>query len=190
MTEGIDMPVYTNLNMARMAFHQLRLKKSGKNTYAGYTYFELADFLPSALQIFADHKLCATISFTEDRAVMRVVDTEDGSHCFFESPIADAQTKGSLPIQALGSSHTYMRRYLWVLALEIVEHDGIEAMVGRDAPAAAVISIEQADNLIKLIEASGRSMDSVCDYYKINDIHDLPVAKYEHALGVLKKAVK
>lgn len=184
------MPVYTNLNMARMAFHHLRLKKTGKNSYAGYSYFELADFLPSALQIFADNKLCATISFTEDRAVMRVVDTEDGSHCFFESPIADAQTKGSLPIQALGSAHTYMRRYLWVLALEIVEHDGIEAMTGRASPAADTISVDQAGVLMDLIEKSGRSIDSVCDYYKIEDIHDLPLAKFEHARGVLSKGAK
>jgi hypothetical protein len=184
------MPVYNNLNMARMAFHQLRLKKTGKNTFAKYSYFELADFLPSALQIFADNKLCATISFTEDRAIMRVVDTEDGSHCFFESPLADAQTKGSLPIQALGSAHTYMRRYLWVLALEIVEHDGIEAMAGRETPKADTISLEQANELMSLIEASGRSMDSVCDYYKIEDIHDLPASKYEHARGVLSKGAK
>lgn len=184
------MPVYTNLNMARMAFHQLRLKKTGKNSYAGYSYFELADFLPSALQIFADNKLCATISFTEDRAVMRVVDTEDGSHCFFESPLADAQTKGSLPIQALGSSHTYMRRYLWVLALELVESDGIEAMAGKGAPNGDTITLEQANELMGLIEASGRSVDSVYDYYKIQDIHDLPASKYQHARGVLSKGAK
>lgn len=184
------MPVYNNLNAARMAFHQLKLKKTGKNTFAKYTYFELADFLPSALQIFADHKLCATISFTEDRAIMRVVDTEDGSHCFFESPLADAQTKGSLPIQALGSAHTYMRRYLWVLALEIVEHDGIEATAGRDAPKEETITPEQAEYLIGLIKKSGRSFESVCDYYQVAVIDHLPASKYEHAVGVLKKVSK
>ena len=188
------MPVYTNLNAARMAFHQLSLKKTGRNTFAKYSYFELSDFLPSALQIFADHNICAVISFTDNSCTMRVIDTIDGSQCFFESPIADAQTKGAIPIQALGSVHTYMRRYMWVLALEIVEHDGIEATAGSQtaapAPKGETISLEQAAELVGLIEASGRSMESVCDYYKITVIDDLPLAKYEHALSVLKKVLK
>jgi hypothetical protein len=185
------MPVHTNLNAARMAFHQLRLKKTGKNTYAGYTYFELADFLPAALQIFADHNLCATISFYETNCEMRIVDTTDGSLIIIQSPLADAQTKGSLPIQALGSQHTYMRRYLWLLALEAIESDGIEATNGKPSKAnEEYISLAQMNELYKLIDEVGASVDSMCDYYNVKDLHEFPVAKFESAKAVLQKRIK
>lgn len=187
------MPVYANLNAARLAFHQLNLKKSGKNEYAKYTYFELADFLPQALKIFAENNLCATITFTSNECMMRVVDIEDGSHCFFESPIADAQTKGSLPIQALGSTHTYMRRYMWLLALEIVEHDGIEAVAGkkgREPVEHEYISAGQAGELYDLIEKSGTSLDALTDYYQIETLEMLPLSKFQGLKANLMKRMK
>lgn len=186
------MPVYTNLNAARMAFHQLKLKKSGKNEYAKYTYYELADFLPAALQIFADHDLCAFISFDEGGCVMRIVDTSDGSDIVLKSPVADAQTKGSLPIQALGSTHTYMRRYMWGLAVELVESDGIEAVAGKkgNEPVDQAISADQLSELHDLIEKTGTSLEAMCDYYKVTVLDELPAAKYDSAKAVLMKRVK
>ena len=35
--------------------------------------------------------------------------------------------KGNQPIQNLGAVETYTRRYLWVAALEIVEHDALDS---------------------------------------------------------------
>jgi hypothetical protein len=185
------MPVHTNLNAARMAFHQLKLKKTGKNTYAGYSYFELADFLPSALQIFADYNLCATISFYETNCEMRITDTTDGSLIIIQSPLADAQTKGSLPIQALGSQHTYMRRYLWLLALEVIESDGIEATTGKPSNVSQdIITSEQVVELTKLIDAANASVESMCDYYNVKDLNDLPASKFAAAKAILEKRVK
>ena len=43
------------------------------------------------------------------------------------SPMAEAALKGCHPIQNLGAVETYTRRYLWVTALELVEHDAIDA---------------------------------------------------------------
>jgi hypothetical protein len=31
-------------------------------------------------------------------------------------------------IQNLGSTHTYMRRYLWLMCMEIVENDAVDAV--------------------------------------------------------------
>lgn len=184
------MPVYKNLNAARMAFHQLKLKKTGKNPYTGHSYFELSDFLPSALQIMADHDLCATILFRSDVCFMQVVDTVDGSSIMLESPTADAQTKGSLPIQALGSTHTYMRRYMWNLVLEIVEHDGIEATIGKkgnEPVAYEAINPKQLAELHDLIEKTGASIETMCDYYKVAVLDELPESKFEAAKAILSK---
>jgi len=189
------MPVYTNLNAARLAFHRLNLKKTGKNTFAKYSYYELSDILPAALQICAEHDLCPTISFTDTTCIMRLVDTVDGSHCFFESPIADAQTKGSSPIQAIGSTHTYMRRYMWVLCLEIVEHDGVEAVASKGpyvppAKPEPLINEAQWMELVDLCEATSTDVEAMCKYYKVAALDQLPKSKFDAAKANLVKKVK
>lgn len=124
------MSVYTKLNEARSNFHKLQLKKTGLNKFAGYSYFELSDFLIPALGVFKDAGLCAFISFGKEVATMTIVDIEDGSKIELTSPMAEAQLKGCHPIQNLGAVETYTRRYLWVSALEIVEHDAIDSSKG------------------------------------------------------------
>ena len=121
------MKVYQKLNAARKQFHTLQLKKTGLNKFAGYSYFELGDFLIPALNVFDENGLCAFISFGKDVATMTIVCTEDGSSVAITSPMAEAQLKGCHPIQNLGAVETYTRRYLWVAALEIVEHDALDS---------------------------------------------------------------
>ena len=129
--------VYTKLNQAREVFHQKKLKKSGLNKFAGYQYFELADFIIPALQIFEEHRLCAFISFTKEYADMRIVDIDNPQDVItISSPMSEASLKGCHPEKNLGAVQTYLRRYLWVAALEIVEHDALDATTGKkgDAP--------------------------------------------------------
>lgn len=120
--------IYQRLNDARTEFHSMKLKKTGHNKFAGYSYFELGDFLVPALQVFEAHGLCAQVSFTADYATLRIVNTDVPAEVIeFSSPMAEAQLKGCHPIQNLGAVQTYQRRYLWVAALEIVEHDALDS---------------------------------------------------------------
>lgn len=112
---------------ARLKLQNTKLKKSGKNTYAGYEYFELADFLPAVQTIFNDLGLCGVVSYAQDVATLTIVDTDDCSVIEIKSPMAEANLKGCHPIQNLGAVETYTRRYLWVTAMEIVEHDALDA---------------------------------------------------------------
>jgi hypothetical protein len=41
--------------------------------------------------------------------------------------MAEANLKGAHPIQNLGAVESYQRRYLWMTAMEIVEHDIIDS---------------------------------------------------------------
>lgn len=119
--------VYDKLQQARIKLQSVDLKKSGHNKFAGYRYFELADFLPTVNQIFAELKLCHTLEFSQDMATMRVIDTENGGCAKFTCPMAEANLKGCHPVQNLGASITYITRYLLVMAMAIVEHDAIDA---------------------------------------------------------------
>lgn len=119
--------VYEKLQQARLKLQSIELKKSGHNKFAGYRYFELADFLPTVNQIFVELKLCHTLEFYPDVAIMRVVDSENGGDVKFSCPMAEANLKGCHPVQNLGASITYITRYLLVMAMAIVEHDAIDS---------------------------------------------------------------
>jgi hypothetical protein len=122
------MNVYQKLNDARHKFHSTELKKSGHNKFAGYKYFELGDFIVPALSIFDEVGLTSIISFGKESADMRIINTDKPEEMIvIESPMSEANLKGCHPVQNLGAVQTYIRRYLWVAALEIVEHDALDS---------------------------------------------------------------
>jgi len=146
------MSIYKKLAEAREAFHGMNLKKSGKNTFAGYSYFELADFLIPGMRCMKDAGLVSIVSFEGSRAVMRIHEMEGDGVIEIESPRAEATLKGCHPIQNLGAEETYQRRYLWMAALEIVEHDAVDAsapVVASD-PTPAVTAIYAAESMDSL----------------------------------------
>jgi ERF superfamily len=127
------MNTYQKLNLARQMFHKKELKKSGLNKFVGYKYFELADFLIPALEIFYDVGLNSTIGFNKDIALMEIrnVESPDEHIIHISSPMSDAALKGCHPVQNLGAVQTYLTRYLWTQALCITEHDALDATTGN-----------------------------------------------------------
>lgn len=119
--------VHKKLMQARIALQNAPLKKSGHNKFAGYSYFELGDFIPTINQIFNEIGLCGVVSYDAEIASLTITDVDDGTSIVITSPMADANLKGCHPIQNLGAVETYTRRYLWVTAMEIVEHDALDS---------------------------------------------------------------
>jgi hypothetical protein len=119
--------VHKKLMAARIMLQNAPLKKSGHNKFAGYSYFELGDFIPTINQIFNEVGLCGVVSYDTEIASLTITDTDDGTSLVITSPMADANLKGCHPIQNLGAVETYTRRYLWVTAMEIVEHDALDS---------------------------------------------------------------
>ena len=119
--------VHKKLMQARIALQNAPLKKSGHNKFAGYSYFELGDFIPTINQIFNEIGLCGVVSYDSEIASLTITDVDDGTNIVITSPMADANLKGCHPIQNLGAVETYTRRYLWVTAMEIVEHDALDS---------------------------------------------------------------
>jgi len=121
------MGVHKKLMEARIALQAAPLKKSGHNKFAGYLYFELGDFLPQINEIFYRNGLCGVISYTKDYADLTITDVDDGTNIVISSPMVEANLKGAHAIQNLGAVETYQRRYLWMTAMEIVEHDALDS---------------------------------------------------------------
>jgi len=128
------MNVYKKLQDARTRLQRTALSKSGHNKFAGYQYFELGDFLPAIQEICNEVGLCGVINFTQDMASLTIFDTEAEGSVVFSSPMSTAALKGCHEVQNLGAVQTYLRRYLWTNAFEIVEHDALDAGVKDDKP--------------------------------------------------------
>jgi hypothetical protein len=126
------MSVHKKLMEARLELQGMKLNKSGHNKFAGYKYFELGDFLPAIQEIFAKRNLCGVVSYFPDVAVLTITDIDDGTYIHINSPMSTAALKGCHEVQNLGAVQTYLRRYLWVTAMEIVEHDALDAVTGAE----------------------------------------------------------
>jgi ERF superfamily len=179
------MTVFAKLNAARAAFHAKPLKKSGKNSFAGYSYFELGDFLIPALQVFETYGLCPIVSFTEHMAHLDLVDVDTGERILFTSPMADANMKGMHPIQNLGAVETYQRRYLYMAALEIVEHDAIDA--SEPLKDNGKISRDQLEKVQDLIDQTQSDVVAICKKLKINGLNEMTQEQFAYVTGVLEK---
>jgi hypothetical protein len=125
-----NMGVYKKLAEARKMMRSRTLKKSGHNKFAGYNYFELGDFLHPALEIFDQLGLISIVSFTKEQAELCVVDIEGGGEIIFTCPFGSAALKGCHEVQNMGACQTYNRRYLYTLALELLEHDALDSTTG------------------------------------------------------------
>lgn len=125
------MNVYEKLNKVRQEFAQSKIRKSGKNAYVGYDYFELADFLQPIQALCDKYGLATVISFTTEVATMKIVDVEKPADFIeFTSPMSEANLKNCHPVQNVGAVETYQRRYLYLVAFEIVENDTLEPVTG------------------------------------------------------------
>lgn len=152
-----NLNIYCKLQEVRSELIKKSLKKSGKNTHQNFAFFELGDFLPEATALFKENGLCPvfnledrlleknkTVTIKDEKEIITVenirkqyaiLNIHDGdSFIHFEIDAQDnvIYTKNGLalqqnPIQNLGAKITYLRRYLYLMALDIVENDIVEA---------------------------------------------------------------
>jgi hypothetical protein len=120
------MSVYKKLQGARHELSKANLKKTGHNSYGGWFYYELGDFIPTIHKLFDAAGLCGVVTFGEV-ATLTIYDADSEGKIEFSTPIVYAEAAKGQPIQMLGSTHTYLRRYLWLMAMELVEADAVDA---------------------------------------------------------------
>ena len=180
------MNIYEKLQEARVELQGMNLKKSGKNSFAQYDYFELADFMPHINRIMLEKKLTGFCSFTEDLASLTLVNSEKPEErIVFTSPMSKANLKGCHEVQNLGAVETYQRRYLYTTAVEIVEADLLDTLTGAPNQ-----SLSKNENLKPEGKTSKEQSTKEIEYADMNAREALYVAvgedkaKYE---ALLKK---
>ena len=187
------MNIFKKLQTARVMLQELNLKKSGMNKFAGFKYFELGDFIPYINVIFEELGLFSAFNIHDNIATLTIVNIEKPDETyFFSSPTADASIKGTTPVQSLGGVHTYLKRYLYLNALEIIDGDVLDAAVGsgklntdrkKDLVEKITKLIEEKESadLIQAVE------EQALTKYRVDSWKKLPTASLEKVLVKLEE---
>ena len=121
--------IYKRLATVREKFLANGVRKTGKNTQLKSLYFQLDDIVPIATPLFHEQNLLPIVNFTKDECTMTVLDMlDDNNKIVFAAPVREWLGNAAVtPVQAMGATITYMRRYLYQIALDIVEVDEMES---------------------------------------------------------------
>lgn len=199
------MNIYAKIQSVKMKLLATNIKKSGYNKYAGYNYYELADFMPYIIKYCTEVGLFTAVTFDSvtARLIIRDVDKPE-DYVDYASPIEELELKGCNKIQALGGIETYSRRYLYMSAFDLVENDmfdGVngkkekktkdieETLEGQDTSEGLIDQVK-ADALKLSIENAGLThlqVQSVLNYFGYNKVDEIKVKDYMEIVARLKE---
>lgn len=124
--------VYKKLQRCRSELKKIPIKPTGNNKFAGYTYMELGDFLPHIVELCNEYGLCPVVCFESAIATLTIYNIHNPEDkVIFTSPMSTAALKGCHEVQNLGAVETYIKRYLFTHAFDIVEHDALDSTHGK-----------------------------------------------------------
>jgi peptidyl-prolyl cis-trans isomerase family protein len=127
------MNIFEKIQAARVELQEMNLKMGGYNKFADFKYFELKDFLPEINKIFNKLKLFSKFDLLENEGILTIINAEKTEEqVTFTTPKAEIVLKGQNGLQMIGSTHTYLKRYCYCNALEIVEDDAINATIDKE----------------------------------------------------------
>ena len=126
------MNIFEKIQEAKALLLGKNITKTGVNRFSGYGYFELGDFMPPLIEILKELKLFTAVSFGEQEATLTIINSEKTDEkVVFTSPMREATLKGAHPIQNLGAVETYQRRYLYMMAFDIVDNDTVDSIQNK-----------------------------------------------------------
>lgn len=166
---------------ARIADQPILKNQKGHNykRYADFSaYAKVVDPVLSDLGLTYRFRTAQT-----DRITVTCVITGHG-HEEENSLSGPADASGSKnAIQAIGSTLTYLQRYTLVQALGLAASDDDD---GIAAGSGTVISDEQRNTILHLIDEVGADVARFCSYFKITAIPALPASQYARAVQSLE----
>lgn len=125
---AINVKVHEILAKIRKKLVELNPKQTGANAFQKFNYYQLSDFLPFVIKLAHDYHLSYQETFGKEEATLTLIDIQSGSSVTFSIPIDYSLIKGGSPMQSIGAAVTYARRYLWVSALGLTDHDLLDQM--------------------------------------------------------------
>lgn len=168
--------IFERLQLLRIDIQKANLKQSGINKFANYKYFDLKDIVPTINILLLKYKLTTHITFTNEMATLTIINChKPDEKIIFTSPMRDLEIKGLNNIQVLGGVETYQRRYLYLIAFDIVESDLIEVQK----------ALPISSNQIETIQKHTDKIGALLKKFNISDIKNLSHAQADYIIKKL-----
>lgn len=165
--------IYLKIQMCRVELQAMNLRKTGKNKFAGFSYYTLEDITPTLNNLLLKYRLASEISFNSQIGRLKLVNIDNTQETLiFEAPMREAEQKGCNSVQNLGATITYMRRYLYLIAFDIVEYDTFDAITGRPSLDNRANNITQDINYIER-NLTQEQKSKMYAKYKVNNLSEL-----------------
>ena len=128
--------IYERLMIVRDEFAKIGIEKNGKNMQLTSKFFTLDDIVNKSRNLFHENRILPLDGFTIDTATLVLLDVDNpDSKIIFEIPMREYLGNAAVtPVQAMGATVTYYRRYLYSLALDLAEKDELEEGFNNSAP--------------------------------------------------------
>ena len=137
-----DKTLLESLQEVRFKLYGMELKKTGYNPYGKFNYFQLEDFVPQATWLFYERGMTPVCWIEIDGNGIEygyLTINKGVEQVMFKIPTAETGLSNAM--QGMGAKVTYVRRYLYMLALDLVENDILDAL--PEAPKTSLITNEQ-----------------------------------------------
>ena len=115
----------------RVELQKKDIKKSGKNEFAHFNYYELKDFLPYLNELMLEEKINDRFYIKDNIAYLELIKGEERQ--MYEIPFMMGDLpKGMQLIQHLGAINTYCKRYLYLNAFGITDGEVIDSLPNEE----------------------------------------------------------
>lgn len=183
--------VQRNLNESiikiRVDLQNSKIKKSGKNKFANFDYFELSDFLPRLNELMLQEGINDNFKITNDTATLILIKGEEKQEytipfVIFDTPLTYKKDKNGnylkdkngeyiqVPsmqdIQYLGALNTYYKRYLYLNAFGITDGEIIDSMDNNELKKVSK-DPNYRNELIKYCKENNINMNEVARNYEL-----------------------
>lgn len=122
-----DGDVYTKIQKGKLYFMEQGIRKSGKNKFHKFNYYELKDLLPVVLRWMDENNMSSHYNFSSSTATLIIRDEDTKTSASFSIPLPAVTMENPFQaMQVIGGLQTYARRYLLIQAFDIEESDAID----------------------------------------------------------------
>lgn len=185
--KNVKKEVKRNLNESiikiRVELQNSKLKKSGKNRFAGFEYFELSDFLPRLNELMLEEGVNDLFTIKDGEAKLTLIKGNEKQEytmpfVMFNTPLNKNGQPSMQDIQYLGALNTYYKRYLYLNAFGVTDGEVIDGMNNGDLGKVELVTKEQIEVLKELVE----DIPAMLYYYKVKKIEDLTFKQAEETI--------
>ena len=208
--------VQRNLNESiikiRVDLQNSKIKKSGKNKFANFDYFELSDFLPRLNELMLQEGINDNFKITNDLATLTLIKGEEKQEytipfVIFDTPLTYKKDKSGnylkdkngeyiqVPsmqdIQYLGALNTYYKRYLYLNAFGVTDGEIIDSMdnnelknVNKEAEELQLIYIAKMNDLVN---ETNSDYEDILKYFEVKSTNDMDLNQLKQAVAILEK---